>query len=182
MALQEYFRVGRILRPQGLSGEVKVQVLSEDLHRFEGMESVFLEGKDAAGKTIYQKRAILKCRTGHDAAYLLLDSAMDRTAAERLRNVYLCVAREELAPLPEGRWYVSDLIGCIVMDETGKEYGEVSDLLQHGAADVYVIRKPGAKGEWMFPSIRSVLLAVDVDEKRITIDSVAFEQVAVFNP
>ena len=182
MALRDYFRVGRIARPQGLKGEIKVQVLSENPRCFDDLAEVALECQGTDQAIRYLPRRVLKSRTAGDAAYLYLDGINSREEVEALRNLYLCIARQDAPPLPENRWYIADLLGCAVLGAAGKEYGVLKDVLQHGAADVYVIAQPGQAGEWMVPAIEALVQQVDIATRRIVLDEEVFAQVAVRNP
>lgn len=70
---------------------------------------------------------------------------------------------------PEGVNFIQDLIGLEVRDaDTGKVYGKVTDIYQHGAADVYELKTPDGK-ELMFPAIPEVLLEKNIDDGYLVI-------------
>ncbi len=168
----DYIRIGRVLRPQGIRGELKLALLTENPSRFDGLKRVFLERK---GK--HEVFAVASAAVRGENAYLTLIGIDDRDAAETLRDAYVCLRRED-APLPEGRYFIDDMIGCEVALSNGQAIGTLAEILQHGAADVYVIR---GKRPVMFPALKTLLQSIDVGNKRIVLDAEVFDQVAVFD-
>ena len=75
--------------------------------------------------------------------------------------------------------YISDPIGCAAVDETGAALGKLTDVLQHGAVDVYVFQSD--KGEWMAPALKAVFPAVDVQNRIIRVVREKLDEVAVYN-
>ncbi len=172
--MQEYLCIGKITKPQGVRGEVKILPLTDDLARFQGITNIFVKGN--AG---YVLRRVTSSRIDSSFAYLTLDGVADMTAAERLRGLDIYVDRENAVPLPEGRWFIADLIGCHVFAD-GEEIGAVEDVLQAGGNDVYMLRAENG-GTVMFPAIRELLRSVDVENARIEVDKQRLSQVAVYD-
>ena len=80
----------------------------------------------------------------------------------------LFAERSALGELPEGVYYIADLIGLSVRKETGEEIGKIKDVLQTGANDIYVVARGGAK-DLLVPVIPEVVLSVDVDGGEVTV-------------
>ena len=93
------------------------------------------------------------------------------------RNLYICVDRANAIKLPEGRYFISDIIGCAVTDTEGKQYGKLTDVLETGANDVYVIK--GDK-TLMVPALKKLLSSVDIQAKAIVLDAAVLEEVGLF--
>ena len=72
----------------------------------------------------------------------------------------------DVPSLPEGKLYQHELFGFGVVDEDGNRLGELVEIIETGANDVYVVRTP--EGELLLPAIKSVILNIDIDAKRIT--------------
>ena len=134
---------------------------------FCAFKRVFLDGAE------YK---ILSVRVGDGAVYLGLRGVPDRNAAELLRGKLLTLPREDAPALEEGRYYIADLLGAVVSDEAGEEIGILSDVRQ-AATDIYTV-KSGEK-EIMFPAVKGVIVKIDVEGKRITVDKKRFGEVAV---
>lgn len=159
--------VGEILKPQGIRGELKVKPFTDTAEDFRAFRRIFLDGAE------YK---ILSVRVGDGAVYLGLRGVPDRNAAELLRGKLLTLPREDAPALEEGRYYIADLLGAVVSDEAGEEIGILSDVRQ-AATDIYTV-KSGEK-EIMFPAVRGVIVKIDVEGKRITVDKKRFGEVAV---
>ena len=91
-----------------------------------------------------------------------------REDAERLAGVELEVPIEDVPPLPDGSYYHFQILDMEVWTTTGELLGVVEDILITGGNDVYVVRSGG--GEVLVPAIEDVVLDVDVDEGKITVD------------
>jgi 16S rRNA processing protein RimM len=100
----------------------------------------------------------------------------DASAAESLRGNYISVTRDQLIPLEQDNYYVFDLIGCEVFDTAGEFYGKLVEVLETGGNDVYVVKPANApgvqkkRGDILLPAIKSVILEVDIERKRIVAD------------
>ena len=159
--------IGKIVKPQGIRGEVKVYPYTDSAEVFGEIERVFIGGEE------YK---ILNARFSDGMAYLALRGVPDRNAAELLRGCELTIPRDE-APMPEdGSYYIADLIGSVIVTDTGKTLGTLTDIRQ-AATDVYTLTTE--KGEVLFPVADGVVLAVDVENKKITVSEKRFKEVAV---
>lgn len=169
--MKEYLCIGQIVKPQGIKGEVKVRPFTDSLDRFLDLKKVWLgEGGD-----LVQVRA---ARVRERYAYLALEGVPDRNAAEGLRNVELYVDRANAIPLPEGRYFIVDLIGLAVVDEAGNPMGTLVDIIQAGGNDVYEVRGPR---NFRFPAVKKAILSVDLEAGKMTLDAQALKEVALFD-
>lgn len=173
--MTEYLRIGVVLKPQGIKGELKVLPLTDDPRRFTQLKEIYLEG----AKGGYEKRALLSASVREDAVYCTISGVEDRTAAEALRDRYLCVDREHTVKLPKDRYFVCDIIGCGVWDSLGNSLGTLKDVYETGANDVYAIRLPNGK-TLLVPALKKLLTSVDIDEKRIVLDADVLKEVALY--
>ena len=165
-------RVGLILRPHGVRGGVKLLPLTEDIERFRHLREGYIE-RDGA----YVPIRVLGASIQPDAVFLRLAGCEDREAAEALRNHYICVDRAHAVKLPPGRYFVADMIGCAVEDSNGNPLGLLTDVLETGANDVYVIK---GERELMVPALKKLLDLVDVENKRIVLNAQVLEEVGLF--
>ena len=88
--------------------------------------------------------------------------------AARYRNQLVYVTAADRPPLPKGQFYVHELIGFDVMDEEESLIGKLTEILQTGANDVYVVTRPDAS-EVLLPVIPSVVLNIDADRRQIRV-------------
>lgn len=164
--------IGRISRPQGIRGELKIFPLTDDLSRFLRLKSVFLEGEEAPLR-------VLSARVNGPDVFLYLEKVIDRNAAELLRGRTLSVPREE-AEKPEGTWFICDLVGLPVRFEDGEELGILSEVLTQRGTDVFWVKKPGQKKGVLFPFLERVVRKISPETGEIVLDRAAFAEVACF--
>ena len=159
----DFLEVGKIINTHGLRGEVKIVTWTDSPEVFEELKFVIakMRGEEIRLdiKNIkYQKNNII-------ASFGQLTSIEE---AEKLKNAVLFVPREELGELPEGVYYIADLIGCEIFDKSGK-IGDLLDVFSTGSNDVYDIKRDGKKN-LLIPIIDGVLQSVDVENKKIIIE------------
>ncbi|MEG1547886.1 MAG: ribosome maturation factor RimM [Clostridia bacterium] len=168
----QYLRVGLILRSHGVHGAVKLISLSSDNDRFLDLKEAYIERNGS-----YEPVTVSDVSVQTDTVLLHLSCATDRDDADKLRNHYLCVDRDHAVKLPEGRYFVTDLIGCEVFSTDGKRLGKLTDVIETGSADVYEVK--GEKS-LMVPALKKLLTTVDVINKRIELDKDVLEEVGLF--
>ena len=154
--------MGRINGLWGMKGHVKVTSLSTNPERLRAGSTVLVLGRPTK---------ILEVVEPQGYPIVKFQGFPDRTAAERLRDTYIEIEESELPSLPEGEYYVDDLVGMEVVTSEGEPVGRLTDVLGTGANDVYVVGRPGKK-DALIPAINDVVLDVDVTAKRITIQVV----------
>ena len=88
--------------------------------------------------------------------------------AEKYKNQVIYAEREILGELPEGVYYIADLIGLDIVTEDGEKIGTVSDVFNTGSNDIYEVKREGKKN-LLLPVIDDVVLNIDVDGGKITV-------------
>lgn len=160
----EWVLVARIVRPQGRHGEVLADLLTDFPERFSERKRLFLLAAKSAPRPLtleshwlHQDRIVFK--------FAGFDSIND---AETLRGIELAIPRTERAPLEDGAVYISDLIGCILVDSrTGEEIGKISNIdRQASSAPLLVIGTAGT-AEVLVPFVRVFRPKIDLDARRI---------------
>ena len=172
--LSEYLVIGEILKPQGVRGELKVRPITCDPMRFEDLDHVFIQSGNA-----YKKINIKPVRIDRDAVYLLFEGVRDRNTAETWRGQILYIDRKNAVELPDDTEFICDLIGCVAIDDEGKSWGTLTEVLQPGASDVYVLK--GAQGQVLVPALKSVVLNIDVHNKTMLLCAKRLREVAVLD-
>ncbi|MDR2201952.1 MAG: ribosome maturation factor RimM [Clostridiales bacterium] len=165
-----YITVGRVLRAQGLKGEIKAQNLSDDPARFDKLKAVYIGGRPYA---LTAKRA------AGAFAYLSLSGVTDRDTAQSLSGKDIQIDRVNAAELADGEYFIADITGSVILTESGKILGEITDVSQFGAADV-IEAKNGDK-TFRFPFLKRLVLNVDTVNKRFTVDEGVFCGVCVYD-
>jgi 16S rRNA processing protein RimM len=150
-----YLAIGRVIRAHGLRGEVSVAVLTDFPERFKTTEWVYLGNEFEA--TPYRLQSF---RWHKQNVLLTLEGVTNRTQAELLRGQLVQVPLEEAVLLPDGSYYLYQLIGLKVEDTSGKFLGTIKAVLETGANDVYVVEHEGQ--ELLLPAIPDVVKNVDI--------------------
>ncbi|MDE3089626.1 MAG: 16S rRNA processing protein RimM [Chloroflexota bacterium] len=153
--------IGRVLKPWSYRGELKIEILTEFPERFASLRQVFI-GDDA--KLFSVERARLH---GGKAALMKLKGIDSTPAAEKLRNQLVQVAVQDAVPLPQGKLYLYQLIGLRVVTTDGQALGEIADVLDTGANDVYVVKD--AAREILIPAIEEVVKEISLERGEIVI-------------
>jgi len=132
--------LGRVTRPHGIRGEVRVQLHWAGSDTLEQVSEVTLmRGKESVGV-----RRVEAARRVDKAVLLRLSGVRDRDAAEALRGLAVCVPREQLPAPEEGEYYLCDLVGATVRTPE-RIVGEVAEVRVHPSVDTLVIRTPEGK-------------------------------------
>jgi len=160
-----HLAVARILGAKGLAGAVRVELLTDWPERLVPGAELWLEG-DA------EPMRIARLETGGRATILHLDGVTDRSAAERLADRYLEVAASSL---PESSYYWDDLVGLRVEEPDGTEVGELVEIFRAGENEVY--RIVGEAGERLVPALRTAVVEIDLDAKRMVVAADDAEEV-----
>lgn len=170
--MKPYFELGTVLKPQGVRGEIKAELYTDDPARVTDLDTVFFEDGGS-----FVPAAVCSARTDGKFAYLQFEGADDRDKAEALRGKIFYIDRAHAAPLPEGAFYISDLEGLPVYREEEK-IGTLKEILQNGAQDVYVVEREDGS-TLMFPSVPDVFVLRSVEERRIVLDAKRLDEVSV---
>jgi len=159
--------VGYVVRAKGVLGEVKVEPLTHNIERFDLLSKVVIE---RAGETL--KNLVIEHWRADPPGVLIKFRGISNpeAARETIIKGYITVARDEVAPLPDGQHYVFDLIGCDVEDESGSRLGKLIEVREMPSTDVYIV-DTGSK-QVMVPAVRHFVIDVSLPERRITVRGV----------
>jgi 16S rRNA processing protein RimM len=157
--------IGKISRPIGTRGEVKVLPLTDDKQRFANLHAVWV-GHDAANVEL---KKILNVRIDTKQVALHFHSIDTVEEAKKTKDLYLFVREKEAVKLQKGTYFVDDVIGCEVVTEELVNVGVITDLLSLPMNDVWVVKKDTK--EILIPAVKAIIRQVDVANKRITIHS-----------
>ena len=161
--MEEYLEIGQIVNTNGLKGTLKVKPLTDDITRFEDLETVYIEkGKELIEFTIqevkYSKNMVL----------LKLEGIDNIDEAEKYKNFYLKINREDAVELEEDSYFIVDIIGCEVYTDTDELLGKVIDVFPTGSNDVYTVKNSEGT-EILLPAIEDVIKDVDIKNKKIIV-------------
>ena len=150
----DHINVGHVIRAHGLNGQLRVKLLSDVPQRFQPGGVVYING---APFTITASGFFR-----HGQILLTLQGIKDSDAAKKLVEQWITVPAEAAPPLPEGEWFHFQLLGLRVITDQGEELGEITDILETGSNDVYVVS--GGKAEILIPALKSVITQVRLED------------------
>lgn len=177
MSEEKRFQIGKIIGTHGLKGEIKVFPLTDFPERFDQTKQML--ARAANGKEIWLHPLAARMHKG----FILLKVAefQDVNETTPWLQAVLTISEDELMPLPEGRYYIYQILGMDVYQDDGLHLGKVTDVLSPGSNDVYVVelseegRSLATDGqtELLLPVIDEVILSTDLQSKRITVKLLA---------
>ena len=157
---KEYLEAGKVVTTHGIRGEVKIMPYTDTPELLAEFDRLFI-GKNT-DELIIERSRVFK-----NMVIAKIEGVDTPEAAEKLRNKLLYMHRDDLE-LDDDTYFIQDLIGIEVRDaDSGKVYGTISDVMQTGANDVYVIK--GSDREYLVPAIADVVVSTDIDENIMTI-------------
>jgi 16S rRNA processing protein RimM len=156
----DFLAVGRVLRPHGVRGELLLATLTDYPEHLSEQKVVYLgeppQAHPLAGVRIHRSQLIIRLADCHD-----------RAGADAFRDQIVQIEAQLAAPLAPGLYYHHQLIGLAVYTEAGEHLGELTEVLETGANDVYVVKGP--QGELLLPVIADVICSVDLEAHRLTV-------------
>ena len=156
--------IGRIQKPHSVRGEVKVMPHTDFPERFTWLETVYV-GDDP------MPVAVESVRFHGDVVLLKLVGYDSREAAQALRGQWLQVPESEAVPLEEGEYYLYQLEGLQVFSDEGEALGELVQVMETGANNVFVVR--GESGELLLPDTDEVVQEIDFENGRMIVHLLA---------
>jgi 16S rRNA processing protein RimM len=155
--------IGRISKPIGTRGDVKILPLTHDTQRFMNLPAVWL-GHQAADA---ESKKVLKVRVDSRLVVINFNGIETVEDAEKIKDWYLFVQKKDAVKLQKGRYFVDDVMGCEVVTEEQSNVGTIRDVLSLPMNDVWVVKKDAK--EILIPAVKAIIRQVDIDQKRITV-------------
>ena len=161
--MQEYFEIGQIVNTFGIKGEVKVNPFTDDIEQFERLKSILVEkNKKLLEVEIenvrYQKHLVI----------LKLKNIEDMNTAEKYKGCYIKIHRKDARKLPDGTYFIADIIDSEVITDDGQKLGKVDDIYNTGSNDIYVVKDELGK-QILLPGIKDVILDIDIEKQVVTV-------------
>ena len=161
--MEKYLEIGQIVNTFGIKGQVKVNPFTDDIKKFEKLKEIYIEKKNEL--KLFQ---IEKVNYSKNMVILKLKGIETPEEAESLRNSYLKIDRKDAKKLPEGTYYIADLIGLDVYTDENELLGKVDYIYNTGSNDIYVVKDEQGK-EILLPAIKDVLKQVDLENGKIIV-------------
>jgi 16S rRNA processing protein RimM len=160
----DYELIGKVVKPHGIRGELKVYAFSESPDNFKLYKRLVLQ---KPGVDTIETYSLVKSRAQGKLAVVQLQGVDTRNKAEALQGSEIWLDRADLPGLKPGEYYWHQFVGLHVVPDTGKVLGTISGLFTTKAHDVMVIA--GAKQEYMVPVKDEIIRQVDTKAGKIII-------------
>ena len=162
--MQEYFEIGQIVNTSGLKGLVKVNLFTDDITKIEEFDKVIIEKNKKQ-----QEYEIEEVKYQKNQALIKFKGIDNIDEAEKLRNSYIKIHRDDEPELPEDTYYIVDLIGLEVFSDEGNKLGVLKEVypIPSGEHDIYVV-DTGEK-EMLLPAIGEVVVSIDIPNKKMIV-------------
>ena len=152
----EYLEAGKIVNTHGIKGELKIESWLDSAEFLGSFEYMYIDEKPFK---------LLSGRVHKHFLIAQLEGVADINAAMALKTKEVFVDKGK-AKLPKGHFFIADIIGAVVVDESGSELGTLTEVLERPAANVYIVN---GEREIMIPAVPEFILKTDVAEKKITV-------------
>ncbi len=167
--MEETLKIGLILKPQGIKGQLKVQPLTDDINRYKNLKEIIIDQK--------VHRVVSTIISG-PTVFLQLFGVSDRNTAETFRGKFLHVKREDAVALEEGRYFIADIIGCDVISSERGVIGRIIDVFS-SRTDVITVKCSDGR-VMRFPFLKDLVEKVDVIGKQFVVNDKRLSEVSCY--
>ena len=147
-----------------MRGEVKVYPTTDDAMRFKKLDHVILD----LGRGESRELKIRQVKFFKNMVILKFDGVDTMNEVEGWRQKDLLITRDQAVPLQEDEFFITDLIGLTVVTDEGDTLGTLTDVMETGANEVYIITSEN-HGEVLLPAIHECILDIDVEAKKMKV-------------
>ncbi len=158
-----YFEIGKVVGTHGIKGTFKVYPTTEDPSRFELLKEVIFDFR--GNKEVFKIKNVAYHK---NIVLLTVKEIDDINVALKYKDAKILIPDELALPLEEDEYYIRDLYDMEVYTEEGEYLGIISNIMETGSNDVYVITKEGTK-DLLIPAIKDCIIKVDVAENKMTV-------------
>jgi 16S rRNA processing protein RimM len=160
---KDFFPIGRVIKPHGIRGKIKIEYFGEDLSQFQLYRQVSIE--DPTGRL--KSYEILEATPQPPRLILQLKGIRTVEEIQPLVGKEVFVREESLPDLPEGEYYWIEILGMEVETEEGKRIGRIKEILPTGAHDIYVVQ--GERREIYLPAVERVIQSINREKKVVKV-------------
>ncbi len=156
-----YLAVGLLRRPHGVRGDILFTITTDFPERLRPGTLVYVGDEK-------RKVKITRRRPHNDGILFGFEGISTPEQAAKYTGKIVFVLAQDRPPLPEGEYYHHQIIGLDVFDEADTHLGVVSEILETGANDVYVVQTSGGR-ELLLPALKQVVLKIDLERKTMKV-------------
>ncbi len=159
----EYISIGQIINTYGIKGELKVYPLTDNIRRFDDIDAVFIDENN-----MLKRYEIQRIKYLNNIIVIKFKYIDNLKSAEKLRNKYIKVHRNDAVKLPENSFFVCDIIGTEVFTIEGILLGKVQDVIKTGSNDVFIVKNED--NEILIPALKSIFKEINIIQGKIIVE------------
>ena len=161
--MENLMEIGQIVNTYGIKGFVKVVPFTDNINRFEDLKTVYVETKKGL-----ENFEIEEVKYAKNTVLLKLKGIDDINIAEKYKNCYIKISRENAVKLPEDTYFIVDLLDIKVYTDEDIYLGNIIDVYPTGSNDIYVVKNEEGK-QMLLPAIGEVIKTVDIQNKKMVV-------------
>ncbi len=158
--------IGKITKPKGVKGEIRVIPLTDNLLRFRQLDEIAVIDDSGESLTYEVESLVVTGKT----ILLKLKGVDSRNQAEEFRGKEIVIDKVQIFPLDKGDYYIFQIIGLEAFDENGEYLGEIVDVLKNPGNDVFILRRQ--EKEYLIPAVKEIVKNVDLKDRKIVINCI----------
>lgn len=153
---ERFIEAGEIVNTHGVRGEVKILPWTDSAEFLAAFRTLYIDGRPVK---------VRSSRVHKQTVLASLEGVEDVNAAMRLKGRRVFIDRAD-AKLPEGGYFIQDIIGAEVVTENGESIGKLAEVMDAPASMIYVVR---GERERLIPAVPEFILKTDADAGIITV-------------
>lgn len=162
--MEKYFEIGKITGTHGIKGTLKIFPITSEPSRFSVLKKLIIDLNGnkltfSVSKVAYHKQFVL----------VTVKEISDINEAEKFKGGTILVTENDAIPLEDDEYYTRDLYGIKVYTDEGEFLGEISDIYETGANDVYAVKNEKNEKELLIPAIKQCILNIDIKNKTMKV-------------
>lgn len=162
----QFVNIGVVVKPHGIRGEVCVLPTTDWPEQFQSGRTIRLYKTGQAPCSMTLERVRVK----HNQFIIKFELIDERSDAELLRGWNVQIRESERPELPEGTYYVSELVGMRAVSTRGESLGVLTDVIQNTAQDIYILDRDGK--EILIPAVQEFVKEIQIENRLIVIDAI----------
>lgn len=167
----EYVTIAQISAPFGLRGAVKASIRTDFPERFERLEEVYIAPPGGTNIVNWEKKPLLSAKVQNEKVVVLRFEGLTKVEqVESLRGYNVAVPYTETVELPEGEYYIFQVIGLDVYSTEDVYVGKVVNVERMPANDIYTVRGPLSKNDVLIPAVKDIVKDIDIETGRMTVE------------
>lgn len=165
IAMVRFLQIGKIINTHGIRGELKIIPLTDEPKRFDKLKWTYISEGIFENMKKYNVENV---RYHKNFVYLKFKEINDLNDAEKFKSLYIIIDRKDAVTLPENSFFICDLIGIDVFDNSGRILGKLKEILETGSNDVYIVKNQNGN-EVLIPALKSIVKEISIKNSKMVV-------------